>query len=155
MSHTVNFPTRFQNSSSTAIDNLFIDSTRLNSSYTAPIIKGLSDHDAQFLTISDINTEINLAPFKWRLRKIDNETIAQFQCLLVNETSDPIFKNWDTNYKFNSFLDTFLKIFEASFPVQNESLEKQEMTGLLKELKYSVDIKGAYIFSTEEGKIHT
>jgi hypothetical protein len=60
----VNFPTRVQNSSSTAKDNIFIDSARLNSSYTAPIINGLSDHDAHFLTISDINTGINLAPLK-------------------------------------------------------------------------------------------
>jgi hypothetical protein len=58
----VNFPTGVQNSSSTAIDNIFIDSARLNSSYTAPIINGLSNHDAQFIMISDINTGINLAP---------------------------------------------------------------------------------------------
>jgi hypothetical protein len=29
------------------------------------------------------------------------------------------------------------------------------MTGLLKELKYYADIKGVYIFSTEEVIIHT
>jgi hypothetical protein len=47
--------------------------------------------------------------------------IAQFQRLLANETWEPVFKNWDTNYKFNSSLDMFLKILEASFPVQNKS----------------------------------
>jgi hypothetical protein len=52
---------------------------------------------------------------KWRLRKINNETIAQFQCLLANETWEPVFKNWDTNCKFSSFLDMFLKNFKASF----------------------------------------
>jgi hypothetical protein len=72
MSHTVNFPTRVHNSSSTAIDNIFINSARLNSSYTALIFNGLSDHDAQFLTLSDINTGINLPPLKWRLRKVKN-----------------------------------------------------------------------------------
>jgi hypothetical protein len=93
-----------------------------NSSYTAPLINGLSDHDAQFLTISDINTDINLAPLNYRLRKINNETIVQFQRLLANETWEQVFKNWDTIYKFNSFLDTCLKIFEASFLIQNKSL---------------------------------
>jgi hypothetical protein len=75
----VDFPTRVQNSSSTDIDNISIGSARPSSSYTAPIINGLSDYDAQFLTISDINKGINLAPLKWRLRNINNETIVQFQ----------------------------------------------------------------------------
>jgi hypothetical protein len=43
---------------------------------------------------------------------------------LGNETWEPVFKNYGTNYKFNYFSDMFLKIFEASFPVQNESLGK-------------------------------
>jgi hypothetical protein len=71
LSHTINFATRVQNSSSTAIDNIFI---------------GLSDHDVQFLTVSNIATEVNLTPLKWRTRKINNETIAQFQSLLEDET---------------------------------------------------------------------
>jgi hypothetical protein len=82
--------------------------------------------------ISDINTGTDLAPLKWRLSKINNETIAQFQNLLTNETWKPVFKNWGTNYKFNSFLDMFLKIFEASFLVQNKSLRKSN-----KQLDYS------------------
>jgi hypothetical protein len=61
----VNFPTRIQNSASIDIDNIFRDSARPHSSYTAPIINGLLDHDAKFLIISDINTGINLAPLKW------------------------------------------------------------------------------------------
>jgi hypothetical protein len=137
----VNFPTRVQNSSSTAIDNIFIDSARLNLSYTAPIINGLSVHDAQFLLISDINTGINLVPLKWRLRKINNETIAQFQCLLANEKWEPVFKNWHIIYNLNSFLDMFLKIFEANFPVKNKSVERQDISRLLKGLKYPADIK--------------
>jgi hypothetical protein len=32
--------------------------------------------------------------------------------------------------------------------------EKQETTGLLKELKYPAGIKGVYIFSTEEAIVH-
>jgi hypothetical protein len=81
----VNFPTKVQNSSSTAIDNIFVDSARLNSSYTSPIISGLSDHH--------INKGINLALLTWILRKINNETIAQLQCLLANEIWDTVFKN--------------------------------------------------------------
>jgi hypothetical protein len=122
--HTVNFATSVQNSSSTAIDNISIDSARLSSSYTSPIVNGLSDHDTQFLTISNIAEEVNLAPSKWRTRIINDETTAQFQHVLENETWAPVFENRDTNCKFNSFLFTFLMVFEASFPIQNKSVIK-------------------------------
>jgi hypothetical protein len=53
----VDFSTRIQNSSSTPIDNMFIDSTWLSSSCTSPIVKALSDHDAQLLTENNITTK--------------------------------------------------------------------------------------------------
>jgi exonuclease III len=57
LTHTVIFATRIQNNSSTAIDNIFVDSIRLNSSSTSPIINGLTDHDAQLLTVNNIVTD--------------------------------------------------------------------------------------------------
>jgi hypothetical protein len=74
---------------------------------------------------------------KWRTRKINNETIAQFQRLLENETWEPVFENRDTNYKFNSFLYTFLKIFEASFPIQNKSVGKTKNEWITEGIKIS------------------
>jgi exonuclease III len=47
----VNFPTRIQNYSSTAFDNVFIDSSRKEHISIEPVINGLSDHDAQLLVI--------------------------------------------------------------------------------------------------------
>jgi hypothetical protein len=55
----MNFATRIQKSSSTAIDNIFIDNTRLRSSCTSPTVNGLSNHDAQFLTAKNITTKVN------------------------------------------------------------------------------------------------
>jgi hypothetical protein len=51
--HTaINFPTRISNSSSTAIDNIFIDKIK-NMDYTIiPITNGLSDHDAQIILLT-------------------------------------------------------------------------------------------------------
>jgi hypothetical protein len=66
---TVNFATRIQNSSSIAMDNIFIDSTRLNSSCTSPTVNGLSDHDAQLHTVNNITTKVNLIPLKQRTGK--------------------------------------------------------------------------------------
>jgi hypothetical protein len=61
---------------------------------------------------------------KQRTRKINNKTIAQFQLLLENATWAPVLKNKHTNYEFNSFLYIFLNVFEASFPIQNNSTDR-------------------------------
>jgi hypothetical protein len=102
LSPTVNFATRVQNSSSTAIDNIFIYNVRLSFSYTSPIVNGLSDHDDQFLTISNIAIDVDLAPSKWRTRIINDETTAQFKHLLENGTRELVFENRDTKYKLKN-----------------------------------------------------
>jgi endonuclease/exonuclease/phosphatase family metal-dependent hydrolase len=45
------FPTRVQNNSCTAIDNIFINTLHSSNILITPMINGLSDHDAQHLTI--------------------------------------------------------------------------------------------------------
>jgi len=52
LSSIINFPTRVQNTSATTIDNSFIDVSQFESYTVTPIINGMSDHDAQLLTIS-------------------------------------------------------------------------------------------------------
>jgi hypothetical protein len=47
LSYTVNFVTRVQYNSSTSMDNIFVDNSRINLSAISPIINALSDHDAQ------------------------------------------------------------------------------------------------------------
>jgi exonuclease III len=66
LSHTVNVATRTQNDSSTAINNIFVDSTRLSSSSTCPITNGLSDNDAQFLTLHNTVPATNIVSLKQR-----------------------------------------------------------------------------------------
>jgi hypothetical protein len=124
LAHTVNFATRIPNGSSTAVDNIFVYSIRLSSSSTCPIINGLSNHDAQLFTVNNTASAVTLVPLKQRTRKINNDTIMQFQLLLKNETWESVYKDQDINKKFNSFLCTFLNIFEASFPMKYESIGK-------------------------------
>jgi len=69
MSHTVNCATRTQNDSSTAINNIFVDITRLSSSSVCPIVNGLSEHDAQFLTLNNIAPATNTVHMKQRTEK--------------------------------------------------------------------------------------
>jgi hypothetical protein len=81
LTHTVNFATRIQNDSSTAIDNIFVDSIRFISSSTSPIINGLSEHDTQYLMTDNTTAASNLI----QLKK-NKKTIMQFQLLLKSET---------------------------------------------------------------------
>jgi hypothetical protein len=70
MSYTVHFATGTQNDSSTSIDNTFVDIRKLSSSTTCPIINGLSDHNAQFLTVNNIAPATNTVPLKEGTREI-------------------------------------------------------------------------------------
>jgi hypothetical protein len=82
---------------------------------TRPIINGLSDHDAQSITLNTINMISYAKKFKiiW---KINKHTIGDFLIKLSYETWDKIFSHDNVNEMFNSFLDTYLKIYYPSFP---------------------------------------
>ena len=82
-----------------------------------PIINGLSDHDAQSITLHSFNHR--QPPKKCMLiRKINVHTINDFLNKLSYETLDTIFSTDDINKMFNSFLDSYLKIFYSSFPLK-------------------------------------
>jgi len=55
----VKFPTRIQNYSSTAIDNVFIEISRKDDISVELVTYELSDHDAQLLVIKNVE----LSPF--------------------------------------------------------------------------------------------
>jgi hypothetical protein len=81
----INFLTRVQNTSSTAIDNIFIDVSQFESYTVTPIMNSLSDHDVQLLKIS---TEYTLVPkhkFK-TVKKINKYTISDFIAKLKCES---------------------------------------------------------------------
>ena len=55
LTSTVYFPTRIQNTSATAIDNICINVSKLDEYIISPITNGMSDHDAQLIVINNIN----------------------------------------------------------------------------------------------------
>jgi hypothetical protein len=116
LTSTVNFPTRYQNNSTTVIDNIFININRKNDYSICPIINGLSDHDAQFVTLNGISLK---PPTKQivQIRKFDKNSINDFLNKLSYETWDITFSSEGVNIMFNAFLDTYLKIFYSSFPI--------------------------------------
>jgi len=109
---TVNFPTRTTNTSSSAIDNIFVDKGR---NYTIkPYINGLSDHDAQLLILNDMVQKVNSTK-SFFIRNINKNTIAEFQFLLSMEQWEDVFNVTDVNIMFKNFLNTYLRCYNATF----------------------------------------
>jgi hypothetical protein len=75
LTSVVSFPTRIQNSSNSAIDNIFIDSSRLVHISIKSVVTGLSDHDAQLLVIKNINPIPNFHNYKKVTREVNDVTI--------------------------------------------------------------------------------
>jgi hypothetical protein len=152
LSHTVNFATRIQNRSSTAIDNIFVDNSRLGSFITSPLINGLSDDDAQLLTINNMYAATNKVSLKQRTRLINSETLTDFQTLLKQETWECVYQTQDTNYMLNSFLRTFLNIFESSFPVNYRRRNKGKNDWITQGIKISCKHKRSLFMFTTNSK---
>jgi len=102
----VEFPTRFGGNYQTAIDNVFFDTSTVGKYELYPFRNGLSDHDAQLLINSRKLHENNYNTTN--KRKINTNTIADFQWKLSHESWEQIFHGNDVNLIFNSFLNTFL-----------------------------------------------
>jgi hypothetical protein len=112
LSSTIYFPTRIVNKSITLIDNIFIDNRR---NYTIiPCISGLSDHDAQLITLTNSYLPIsNIEPT--HIRNINKNRAAEFQLQLSWKQWDNLFGNNNINNMFNNFLNTTLRCYYSSF----------------------------------------
>ena len=75
------FPTRIYGNSVPAIDNIFIDITKIDTCEVIPAMNGLSDHDAQIINLN-LNTLYNNKSHKYQTyfkRNINKYTMAEFQ----------------------------------------------------------------------------
>ena len=77
LSSTVYFPAMLQNKSATAIDSIFIDTSKFPNYVVSPLYTGLSVHDAQLIRLSDIDIKIQNPKFKI-IRRIDTYCILDF-----------------------------------------------------------------------------
>ena len=123
LANTVNFPTRFAEKTTTMIDNIFIDAQRTFN--ISPHINGLSDHDAQILTINNFPVpNIKYAPQYTRI--INKINIAELQLQLSWESWNEVFNKKDVNLMFNSFLNTYLRYFNSSFKIKKKKIPMQQ-----------------------------
>jgi hypothetical protein len=80
-----------------------------------PLVNGLSDHDAQLLLLN--NLEIQKSKYCcYTKRQINRANTENFKFNLSFETWDEIFTDGEVDKIFNSFLNTYLRVFNNSFP---------------------------------------
>ena len=114
---TVYFPTRIQNNSATAIDNIFLNTSKFDDYVILPIVNGLSDHNAKLFTINNIHLKVLVNTLRF-IRKFNKQGILDFGIKLSFETWDNVFENNDMNSMYNYFLNAYLRIFYSSFPLK-------------------------------------
>ena len=100
----ITFPTRVQNNSVTTIDNIFIDPSQFEEYSVIPILNGLSDHDAQLLTIR-YKTFHDPGRNLLAIRKFDTYLIPE----LINKLND---ESWDNVFNKEDINEMFISIFE-------------------------------------------
>ena len=82
----------------------------------SPLSNGLSDHDAQTMEILNLY-HVNPKKHHKLIRKMDNNTMLNFITSLSYENWDEVFLEVEVNLIFNNFMNTYLRIFNASFPI--------------------------------------
>ena len=86
---------------------------------------GLSDHDAQILTINNLSVpNIKYAPQDTRI--INKINIAELQLQLSWESWNEVFNKKDVKSMFNSFLNTYLRYFNSSFKIKKKKIPRQQ-----------------------------
>lgn len=132
---TVTFPTRISKHSSTQIDNIYVNTYEFD--FTVyPVVNDLSDHDAQIIAFTEICTPIPRQSFT-RIRKVNRSTIANFAYLLSYENWEDVFSETEVNIIYNKFLNTYLRIFYASFPMIKVKISRSTKPWITKGIKIS------------------
>ena len=137
----INKPTRITKRNATAIDHI-ITNSYLSSNLKTGIIKtDISDHFPIFL-VSD-TPDVSTYPLTTTIfkRYINDKSIKQFNLLLKEVNWNIVLKKKCPNKAYESFLETFLCLYEKAFPkikinIKTKSLLSPWMTkGLLKSSK--------------------
>jgi len=117
----IKFPTRIHNILHTIIYNIYSNKFKNERYLVYSLINGLSDHDAQVLSLSTIILPDNSNEFL-SYREISKHSLNEFQTSLNHEVWENVLSNNDnnTNTNFNNFLNTFLGKFYTSFPKKIE-----------------------------------
>ena len=108
-----------------------------NVKYTiSPIYNGLADHDAQLLVLHDaiINNQI---PHSTIIRLINESTKAQIKLNLSYENWTEMFTDDNTDINFKNFLNTYLRIFNCTFPYKRIYPNRNRNAWIMKGIRIS------------------
>jgi hypothetical protein len=124
LTSVITFPTRIADASALAVDNIFLDTSRYEDYFVYPLKNNLSDHDGQIVKVKiefqTITETINI------VRKINKYAITDFLYKLSNESWESTFNNYNVDIMFNTFLNTYLRIFNSSFPNIKHNYKKNK-----------------------------
>ena len=133
------FPTRISRNSSTIID-IFIDKLKNPDYSLIPTSNGLSDHNAQIIILHNTDLPIQLIQTISK-RSINDTTIAQFKTNLSYESWSNVLSDGDLHSSFNNFLNTYLRIYYNSFPLEKVYLNDSKKAWLTKDIRISCQRK--------------
>jgi len=135
LDYIVNFPTRINAYTETTIDYIFLDRSKNENFIIEPYFNGLSDHDAQVLTLC-IPSHKYFKPGLARTgRKYNDSSISEFKMNLSYGKLGNVFDSTsdnDVNVIFNNFLNTYLRIFYCSFPLHKSLVRNKCKRWLMK-----------------------
>jgi exonuclease III len=140
LSSIIEFPTRVSENTSTAIDNIFIDKLKNNEYTVEPMVNGLSDHDAQLLTLYNRNGN-NQEKLSIRKRIINSDTIAQFKVMLSYENWSTTFEENNIDISFQAFVNTYIRNFYHCFPYKKVLNNYNKKAWITKGIKTSCQKK--------------
>jgi len=111
LEYIVSFPTRVTTQSSSAIDNVFLDSSKYDKYTIVPHYNGLSDHDALMVTVYLYSHKVSKSTNARFGRNYCMENINKFKLGLSFETWENVFEvacSTDIDTVFNNFLNAYL-----------------------------------------------
>jgi len=134
MAQLVDIPTRTHKTSSRAIDNIFIDYTRINFFQISPSINGLSDHNTQYLILTNVFTKDRGVSTAYRTCLITKDSISTFLGTLSNKS---LLTHFSIQFRLSS----------NHVPIQTTTLKFSNDGCITKGIGVSCRcIKGLYIF---------
>ena len=105
-----------------------------------PFINGLSDHDGQIIKL--VNISIKKQPHEFKtIRNFNKEFIHDFKTKLSYENWENIFGRNEVGSIFNNFHNTFLRIFNSSFPKKKVLVSKKNTMWMTSGIKISINHK--------------
>jgi hypothetical protein len=146
---TVDFLTRITNTSKSAIDNIFIDYSRMGKFELSPMYNGISDHDAQVILIHDVTMSAHIKCPRMS-RKFDKHSLLNFNYSLSFELWKEVFDENKVNIVFNTFLNIFIRYFYNSFPKSFTRPHTNTKTWITSDIKTKCSIKRYLYLSCKE-----